>query len=174
MVDDDEEEYDDSSMWTFTASRLENSSGGAPLARNTKMKTENSVKVEPSEVGKDGGGVGTGTGSAPVASVPGIVVKEDSVKNIFTENLQTSGAYSAREESLKRELGQHLNSSFTYLLCLFDWTNAIMLVLERLIQWNLVLVWLEILTLSRIQNGNFTLESLSLINCKRLGVNLSI
>lgn len=120
MVDDDEEEYDDSSMRTFTASRLENSSGGAPLARNTKMKTENSVKVEPSEVGKDGGGVGTGTGSAPVASVPGIVVKEDSVKNIFTENLQTSGAYSAREESLKREVGQHLNSSFTYLLCLFE------------------------------------------------------
>ncbi|KAM7496029.1 hypothetical protein LguiA_020443 [Lonicera macranthoides] len=103
VVDDDEEEYDDSSMRTFTASRLENSSGGAPLARNTKMKTENSVKVEPSEVGKDGGGVGTATGSAPVASVPGIVVKEDSVKNIFTENLQTSGAYSAREESLKRE-----------------------------------------------------------------------
>jgi histone acetyltransferase len=102
VVDDDEEEYDDS-MRTFTASRLENSP--APLPRNTKLKTENVVKIEPSEVGKDGGVVGSGAASTPAAtnSVPGIVVKEDSVKNIFTENLQTSGAYSAREESLKRE-----------------------------------------------------------------------
>lgn len=86
VVDDDEEEYDDS-MRTFTASRLD---------KNTKLKTEinntNNVKIEPSEVGKDG-----------AVAVPGMVVKEDVVKNIFTENLQTSGAYSAREESLKRE-----------------------------------------------------------------------
>ncbi|XP_076939263.1 histone acetyltransferase GCN5-like [Bidens hawaiensis] len=81
VVDDDEDEYDDSSMRNFTASRLENHAG-----RNTKLKTENSVKVEPAEGAKDGA-----------------VVKEDTVKSIFTENLQTSGAYCAREESLKRE-----------------------------------------------------------------------
>lgn len=103
VVDDDEEEYDDSSMRNFTASRLENNAG--PPVRNTKSKTESSVKVEPSEVGKDGGAVGGASAPAPAATglVPGIVVKEDTVKNIFTDNLQTSGAYSAREESLKRE-----------------------------------------------------------------------
>lgn len=63
------------------------------------------VKIENSDSAKDGGSQGTGP-SGPAAptgsSVPGIVVKEDATK-IFTENIQTSGAYSAREESLKRE-----------------------------------------------------------------------
>ncbi|KAA8526140.1 hypothetical protein F0562_007760 [Nyssa sinensis] len=101
VVDDDEEEYDDS-MRSFTASRLEHA---AVPARNTKLKTENSIKIEPSDVGKDGGIAASGAAVAPAAatSLPGIVVKEDTVKNIFTENIQTSGAYSAREESLKRE-----------------------------------------------------------------------
>ncbi|GMP99639.1 hypothetical protein CsSME_00047038 [Camellia sinensis var. sinensis] len=101
-VVDDDDEYDDSSMRTFTASRL--GSTEVP-ARNTKLKTENSVKVEPSEVGKDGGTGGSGATTAPAnaSSVQGIAMKEDTVKNIFTENIQTSGAYSAREESLKRE-----------------------------------------------------------------------
>ncbi|KHN02541.1 Histone acetyltransferase GCN5 [Glycine soja] len=40
--------------------------------------------------------------AASAGSVPGIVVKEDPTK-IFTDNLQTSGAYTAREESLKKE-----------------------------------------------------------------------
>lgn len=59
------------------------------------------MKVEAKEsasVGA-GGGVGGGQGSAA-----GLVVKEDNVKSIFTENIQTSGAYSAREENLKREV----------------------------------------------------------------------
>ena len=103
VVDDDEEDYDNnSSMRTFTAARLENTTS-AP--RNTKIKTENStVKIENPDGVKDGGSAGTGavgpTGTG--SSVPGIVVKEDATK-IFTDNLQTSGAYSAREESLKRE-----------------------------------------------------------------------
>ncbi|KAL7583689.1 histone acetyltransferase GCN5 [Lactuca sativa] len=102
VVDDDEEEYDDSSMRNFTATRLENNVG--PTGRNTKLKTENTVKVEPSEVGKDGGPGAAGSAAASTpAAVPGIVVKEDTVKSIFTENLQTSGAYCAREESLKKE-----------------------------------------------------------------------
>ncbi|XP_019188545.1 PREDICTED: histone acetyltransferase GCN5-like isoform X2 [Ipomoea nil] len=102
-VADDDEEYDDSSMRTFTASRLENSV--APLARNTKLKTESSVKVEPVQVAKDTGSGGSGNSGAPPApgSVSGVVVKDETMKNIFTENLQTSGAYIAREESLKRE-----------------------------------------------------------------------
>ncbi|XP_076913345.1 histone acetyltransferase GCN5-like [Bidens hawaiensis] len=33
----------------------------------------------------------------------GLMVKDDAVKSIFTENLQTHGAYCAREEGLKRE-----------------------------------------------------------------------
>lgn len=63
--------------------------------------------VEPSEVGKDGGSgaVGSVVATTP-ATVPGIVVKDGTVKSIFTENLQTSGAYCGREESLKREVIQ--------------------------------------------------------------------
>ncbi|KAF7153735.1 hypothetical protein RHSIM_Rhsim01G0270400 [Rhododendron simsii] len=98
---EEEEEYDDSSMRTFTASRLGNNAERS----NAKIKSEGLVKVEPSEGGKDGGsgsGGGGGVGGG-VSQVPGIVVKEDTGKNIFTENMQTSGAYSAREESLKRE-----------------------------------------------------------------------
>lgn len=110
VVDDEEEEYDNS-MRNFTASRLESSitAGSAgSAARNTKIKAENSVKVEPSDGVKDGNISNNNSGSAAAAmgangSVPGIVVKEDTVKSIFTDNLQTSGAYSAREESLKRE-----------------------------------------------------------------------
>ncbi|KAI3460921.1 hypothetical protein Pfo_017584 [Paulownia fortunei] len=106
VVDDEEEEYDNS-MRNFTASRLENSNAGGPTARNTKIKAENSVKVEPADAAKDGNSNNNNSGSAGATgangSVPGIAVKEDTVKSIFTDNIQTSGAYSAREESLKRE-----------------------------------------------------------------------
>nr|GEV44150.1 histone acetyltransferase GCN5 [Tanacetum cinerariifolium] len=74
--DDEEEIYDDSSMWNFTVTRLE-SSGCVGGRRNVKVKLENTVKVEPSEVAKDASGA---------------LVKEETVKSIFTENLQTSGA----------------------------------------------------------------------------------
>ncbi|KAI7726659.1 hypothetical protein M8C21_006127, partial [Ambrosia artemisiifolia] len=110
VVDDDEEEYDDSSMRNFTASRLENSNNNNNSAgqtvRNTKMKVESTVKVEVGEGGREGGGGGgVGSVSTPASgSGSGMVVKEDNnVKSIFTENLQTSGAYCGREESLKRE-----------------------------------------------------------------------
>lgn len=92
LNDDDEEEvYDDTSIRNFTVSRLESSSGVG--GRNVKAKVENTVKVEPSEVAKDASGA---------------VVKEETVKSIFTENLQTSGAYCGREESLKREVVKFL------------------------------------------------------------------
>lgn len=118
VVDDEEEEYDNS-MRNFTASRLESSitAGSAgSAARNTKIKAENSVKVEPSDGVKDGNISNNNSGSAAAAmgangSVPGIVVKEDTVKSIFTDNLQTSGAYSAREESLKREVSTFIPQS---------------------------------------------------------------
>ena len=110
VVDDDEDEFDnDSSMRTFTAARLETTAGVSAAGgsgRNAKIKMENTnVKIENSDSGKDGGHTGTGAvgPAAAGSSAPGIVVKEDSVK-IFTENLQTSGAYSAREENLKREV----------------------------------------------------------------------
>ncbi|XP_054804085.1 histone acetyltransferase GCN5-like [Prosopis cineraria] len=103
VVDDDEEDYDnDSSMRTFTAARLENPSS-AP--RNTKLQKDNTtVKMENSDGAKDAATAGTATvGTIPTStSVPGIMVKEDATK-IFTDNLQTSGAYCAREESLRRE-----------------------------------------------------------------------
>lgn len=107
VVDDDEDDFDhdnDSSIRTFTAARLQSGS-----ARNTKLKTENStVKIENTDGGKDSGVPGPGSvgpmGAAVAggSSMAGISTKED-VK-IFTENLQTSGAYCAREEALKREV----------------------------------------------------------------------
>jgi len=110
VVDDDEEDYDnDSSMRTFTASRL----GNPPSApRNTKLKTDNSaVKIENSDGAKDAANAGAGAMEV-VGSVPGIVVKEDPTK-IFTDNLQTSGAYTAREESLKKEVTTLSDSSIS-------------------------------------------------------------
>ncbi|KAL6502880.1 DeSI-like protein hag1 [Orobanche hederae] len=105
--DEEEEEEYDNSMRNFTSSRLESSNGGGLTARNTKIKAENSVKTENADVAKDGGGSNNNSGGGLVmglnGSIPGIVVKEDTVKSIFTDNIQTSGAYSAREESLKRE-----------------------------------------------------------------------
>ena len=40
--------------------------------------------------------------------MPGVIVKEDATK-IFIENIKTDGAYSAREESLKREVSLSLS-----------------------------------------------------------------
>lgn len=115
---DDDEDFDNDSMRNFTAARLENSGGSA---RNTKLKAENpTVKIENSENGKDGGGgAGTGPGGpgSNASTAQGIVVKEDPTK-IFTENLQTSGAYSAREESLKREVSFFFFHQISVLLSL--------------------------------------------------------
>lgn len=121
VVDDDEDEFapepdQDSSIRTFTAARLESSSGVNGSIRNTKLKTESStVKLESSDGGKDGrpSVVGTGVGgTVGVSSISGLVPKDESVK-ILTDNLQTSGAYIAREETLKREVitGSYLYSS---------------------------------------------------------------
>ncbi|KAL3717412.1 hypothetical protein ACJRO7_008920 [Eucalyptus globulus] len=110
--DEEEEEFDGdndggSSLRTFTAARLENA--GLAALRNTKIKIESNatVKVEKEDSAKDGvNGAGVGSlgpaATSGVGSGTGIVPKEDAVE-IFTENLQTSGAYSAREENLKRE-----------------------------------------------------------------------
>ncbi|KAK9160752.1 hypothetical protein Syun_007093 [Stephania yunnanensis] len=102
----DEEEEDNDSMRVFTAARLENNAS----SRNSKLKSESfSKKIDNSgtlEVGKEerGGNASAALATASGAgAMTGIVVKEDTVKGIFTENLQTSGAYSAREELLKRE-----------------------------------------------------------------------
>lgn len=111
-MDDDEDEFapeqdHDSSMRTFTAARLDSSSGVNGSSRNTKLKTESStVKLESSDGGKDGGSsvVGAGvSGTVGGSSMSGLVPKDESVK-VLAENFQTSGAYIAREETLKREV----------------------------------------------------------------------
>ncbi|RWW48455.1 hypothetical protein BHE74_00045468 [Ensete ventricosum] len=116
--EEEEEEEDNDSMRTFTAARLENASaaGGSGNPRSTKPpKTENlTTKIEPSGGGlsalgskDDRGNAGPPAQQNPSSNVnlmPGIVVKEETVKSIFTENIQTSGAYIAREEGLKREV----------------------------------------------------------------------
>ncbi|CAN6441148.1 unnamed protein product [Victoria cruziana] len=101
--DDEEEDEDEDSMRTFTAARLDNSS-----ARNMKPKVENTpVKPEAENVKEERSGPAAApaaqTAAAATQSAAGIIVKDDPAKGIFTENIQTSGAYSAREESLKRE-----------------------------------------------------------------------
>ncbi|XP_077248044.1 histone acetyltransferase of the GNAT family 1 [Tasmannia lanceolata] len=102
----DEDEEDNDSMRVFTTARLENSNVNV---RNAKPKLENS-KIDAlgmSEIGKEERGPAQSVLLGPPAPVGvssiGIMVKEDTMKGIFTENIQTSGAYSAREESLKRE-----------------------------------------------------------------------
>ncbi|CAN6441147.1 unnamed protein product [Victoria cruziana] len=102
--DDEEEDEDEDSMRTFTAARLDNSS-----ARNMKPKVENTpVKPEAENVKEERSGPAAApaaqTAAAATQSAAGIIVKDDPAKGIFTENIQTSGAYSAREESLKREM----------------------------------------------------------------------
>lgn len=100
--DDDDDEEDNDSMRVFNTARLANNPN---LTRNTKKNKNFPLKVETSkgDIGKE---VRVGNGipaSTVVRSLSGIVVKEDLVKGIFTDNIQTTGAYSAREESLKRE-----------------------------------------------------------------------
>ncbi|XP_060207850.1 histone acetyltransferase GCN5 isoform X3 [Lycium barbarum] len=97
VVGDDEEEDNYDAMRNFTASRLENTSSGRRNS-HSKIKSE-AVKIE--EVVKEGNVATPTAASATVTG--GAVVKEESMKNIFTDNLQTSGAYTAREETLKRE-----------------------------------------------------------------------
>lgn len=99
-----DEEYDDSSMRKFTATRLENNNVSGPAtaaARNNKLKTENLVKIEPADVAKDSGiNNNNSNNNAANAAVPGAA---GSATGIFTDNIQTGGAYSSREENLKRE-----------------------------------------------------------------------
>ncbi|KAH7665726.1 Histone acetyltransferase protein [Dioscorea alata] len=115
-VDEDDEDEDHDSMRTFTAARFDGSAapggGGSNSSRSAKPpKPEPSVTVKaepPSAVEKERGGAtgnasGQQTPAATAGLIPGIIVKDDTVKGIFTENIQTSGAYSAREEGLRRE-----------------------------------------------------------------------
>ncbi|XP_057517580.1 histone acetyltransferase GCN5 [Amaranthus tricolor] len=99
--DDDDDDNDNfppsnsSSIRTFTAARLD----AAPRSSKLSKVDASAVKVEVMDTVKDG--ANSGGGSTPFGN-SGAVVKEDPVKN-STENIQTSGAYSAREEGLKRE-----------------------------------------------------------------------
>ncbi|KAG6594385.1 Histone acetyltransferase GCN5, partial [Cucurbita argyrosperma subsp. sororia] len=116
VVEDDEDDFDnDSSIRNFTAARLENSGAGgsasasasASAARTTKIKSNATVKIENSNISKDGVTAGGTNAAGPTVgttgnSVSGIVLKEDTSK-IFADSIQTSGAYISREESLKRE-----------------------------------------------------------------------
>ena len=69
------------------------------------------IKIKNSNGTKDSGAQGTDPAgpTAPIrSSMPGVIVKEDATK-IFIENIKTDGAYSAREESLKREVSLSLS-----------------------------------------------------------------
>ncbi|KAH9621051.1 hypothetical protein KSS87_022346 [Heliosperma pusillum] len=106
-VSDDDDDNDGSSIRTFTAARLERTSklskvdaiGGGGGGGGGGVKVEK-VEVSPENAGKEGGERNGVSGSATAVAV---VKEENGVKSIFTENIQTSGAYSAREEGLRHE-----------------------------------------------------------------------
>lgn len=116
--DDDEEEEDNDSMRVFTAARLDPHSsvvGGVSSRNSTKPPKPDGLQIKVDSISAGVGlesGVKEERGMVGLSAqhnvgsgglIPGIVVKDDTVKGIFTENIQTSGAYSAREEGLKRE-----------------------------------------------------------------------
>lgn len=85
------DEDDDDSLTTFTAARLDaapaSSSGRPPKPDSSSASAITAASAAPKN---DAASAAAGDG------------KEDS-KGLFTDNIQTSGAYSAREEGLKRE-----------------------------------------------------------------------
>ncbi|XP_020591688.1 histone acetyltransferase GCN5 isoform X2 [Phalaenopsis equestris] len=116
--DEEEDEEDNDSMRVFTAARLDahNSAGGVGNSRSSSKPPKPDglqVKVDSASVGaglesgvkeeRGATGLSAQQNAGNASLIPGIVVKDDSVNGIFTENIQTSGAYSAREEGLKRE-----------------------------------------------------------------------
>jgi len=114
-ADDDSDDGHDS-MRTFTAARLDN---GAPNSRNLKPKADAAgvavaaiVKTEPildtvkeEKISSNNNNVSANNAQvAPSGSAVLLnAVKEEANKPTSTDHIQTSGAYCAREESLKRE-----------------------------------------------------------------------
>ncbi|TVU31063.1 hypothetical protein EJB05_22730 [Eragrostis curvula] len=86
---------DDDSMQTFTAARLD----GAPGSASGRPPKPDSSSVSAAAAAAAAASGGPKPDSGNAAAGDG---KEDP-KGLFTDNLQTSGAYSAREEGLKRE-----------------------------------------------------------------------
>ncbi|KAI0516332.1 hypothetical protein KFK09_009004 [Dendrobium nobile] len=116
--DEEEEEEDNDSMRAFTAARLDthnNAGGGGGNSRSStkppkpdglQVKVESAsagVALESAKEERVAAGLSAQQNVGNAGLIPGIVVKDDTVNGIFTENIQTSGAYSAREEGLKRE-----------------------------------------------------------------------
>ncbi|KAE8803666.1 putative histone acetyltransferase GCN5 [Hordeum vulgare] len=83
------DEDDDDSLTTFTAARLDTAPASSS-ARPPKPDSSSASAVTTAAPKPDAASAASGDG------------KEDS-KGLFTDNIQTSGAYSAREEGLKRE-----------------------------------------------------------------------
>ncbi|AQK65417.1 histone acetyl transferase GNAT/MYST 101 [Zea mays] len=89
---------DDDSLHTFNAARLDGApSGGSASGRPPKPDSSSVSAAAAAAAAAVGGGPKPEPGSANAGDG-----KEDT-KGLFTDNLQTSGAYSAREEGLKRE-----------------------------------------------------------------------
>ncbi|CAD6205139.1 unnamed protein product [Miscanthus lutarioriparius] len=93
--DDDD---DDDSLHTFNAARLDGAPGGGSASGRPPKPDSSSVSAAAAAAAAAAGG---GPKPEPGSATAGDG-KEDP-KGLFTDNLQTSGAYSAREEGLKRE-----------------------------------------------------------------------
>jgi len=86
---------DDDSLHTFTAARLDGAPGGGSASGRPPKPDSSSASAAAAAAAAAGPKPEPGSAAAGDG-------KEDS-KGLFTDNLQTSGAYSAREEGLKRE-----------------------------------------------------------------------
>ncbi|RLN41616.1 histone acetyltransferase GCN5 [Panicum miliaceum] len=89
---------DDDSLHTFTAARLDGAPGGGSASGRPPKPDSSSVSAAAAAAAA---AAGAGPKPEPGSAAAGDG-KEDP-KGLFTDNLQTSGAYSAREEGLKRE-----------------------------------------------------------------------
>ena len=98
---------DDSSISTFTTARPTRVE-----ALNTKIKTENlssyaTVKIENSDGTKDGGAQGTGSAGPTARCLESLLKKTPRRSSLRT--FRPVELYSAREESLKREVSRSLS-----------------------------------------------------------------
>ncbi|WVZ58996.1 hypothetical protein U9M48_009206 [Paspalum notatum var. saurae] len=89
---------DDDSLHTFNAARFDGAPGGGSASGRPPKPDSSSVSASAAAAAA---AAGAGPKPEPGSAAAGDG-KEDP-KGLFTDNLQTSGAYSAREEGLKRE-----------------------------------------------------------------------
>lgn len=95
---DEEDDFED--IATTAVANNSNSNADELDIRSSSMRTFNSARFSEAKNNKK-----SEVKLEAEAELPtGVVVKDEGTKGILTESIQASGAYSAREEGLKREV----------------------------------------------------------------------